>query len=184
MSRATLARTLSLAGVAAAVLAVAVLLGVGLSRPDEIAAAPLTVRKAPDFTLPDLQDGGHRVRLSDLRGQVVVVNFWASWCAECQVEQEALAQTWERFRDAGVVVLGVDFQDAAGDAREYVARTGTSYPVVVDTRSRTALAYGLRGVPETYVIDQAGRLVDRVVGPVTADGLADRITGLLEGSDS
>ena len=178
MSRSAVARTLSLLTVGAVVLAVAVLLGVGLSQPERLAAAPITVRKAPDFSLPDLQ-GGDRVRLSDLRGQVVVVNFWASWCAECQVEQEALATTWERFRDAGVVVLGVDFQDATEDAREYVARTGTSYPVVVDSRSTTALDYGLRGVPETYLIDRGGRLVDRIVGPVTADDLADRITGLL-----
>jgi cytochrome c biogenesis protein CcmG, thiol:disulfide interchange protein DsbE len=182
VTRGRIGRTLSLLAVGVAVLAVALLLGVGLSHPDRLEAAPLTARRAPDFSLPDLQDGGPRVRLSDLRGQVVVMNFWASWCAECQVEQKALAQTWDRFRDRGVVVLGVDFQDASGDAREYVARTGTSYPVVVDSRSTTALAYGVRGVPETYLIDRSGRLVDRIVGPVTADDLATRITGVLDGS--
>jgi cytochrome c biogenesis protein CcmG/thiol:disulfide interchange protein DsbE len=181
VSRGTIGRTLSLLAVGLAVLAVALLLGVGLSHPDRLEAAPLAARKAPDFALPDLQEGGGRIRLSDLRGQIVVVNFWASWCAECQLEQKALAQTWDRFRDRGVVVLGVNFQDATGDAREYVARTGTSYPVVVDSRSATALAYGLRGVPETYLVDRSGRLVDRIVGPVTAGGLADRITGLLKG---
>jgi cytochrome c biogenesis protein CcmG, thiol:disulfide interchange protein DsbE len=183
VTSAKVGRALSLLGVAAAVLAVAVVLGVGLSRPDRLEASPLTGGEAPGFTLPALDAGGDPVRLSDLRGQVVVLNFWASWCAECQVEQEALAQTWDRFRDAGVVVLGVDFEAATGDAREYVARTATSYPVVVDTRSRTALAYGLRGVPETFLIDRKGQLVDRVVGPVTADGLADRITALLGGTE-
>jgi len=173
-------RLIALLGVGAAVLAVAVLLSVGLSQPERLSASPLAGGQAPEFSLPDLRHSGDRVRLSDLRGQVVVVNFWASWCAECRVEQRALSQTWQRFRDSGVVVLGVNFEDATDDARQYVASTRTSYPVVVDTHSKTALAYGLRGVPETYVIDRHGRLVDRVVGPVTADGLAARITKVLE----
>jgi cytochrome c biogenesis protein CcmG, thiol:disulfide interchange protein DsbE len=168
------------AGVAVAVLLVAGLLATGLGGGDSLAASPLTGRTAPQFDLPGLpgqtEDG---VRLEDLRGQVVVVNFWASWCAECHEEQAALNETWQRFRDAGVVVVGVNFEDAAGDARDYVASTGTSYPVVVDTDSSTALAYGLRGVPETFVIDRSGRLVDRVVGPATAAALADRIAPLL-----
>jgi cytochrome c biogenesis protein CcmG, thiol:disulfide interchange protein DsbE len=182
VSSARTRRALSLLGVGTAVLAVAVVLGVGRSGPDRLEASPLTGGEAPAFTLPSLDPGSRPVRLSDLRGQLVVLNFWASWCAECHVEQEALAQTWDRFRDAGVVVVGVNFEDAVDDARAYVARTRTSYPVVVDSRSRTALDYGLRGVPETFLIDRTGHLVDRVVGPVTADGLADRIRPLLGGN--
>lgn len=174
------ARPLLLAAVTAAVLAIGALLAVGLSNRGALATSPLVGREAPNFTLPGL-DGrpDSRLRLSDLRGQVVVVNFWASWCAECRTEQDALNQTWQRYRDAGVVVVGVNFQDATGDAREYVAESGTTYPVVVDRDSSTALAYGLRGVPETYVIDREGRMVDRVIGPVTADRLAERLTDLV-----
>lgn len=173
-------RWVLLSAVVAAVAAVALLLAVGLRTDTTLGASPLQGRTAPDFRLPGL-DGrpDSAVRLSDLRGQVVVVNFWSSWCAECHTEQRALAETWQRFRDSGVVLVGVNFQDASGDARAYVARTGTTYPVVVDRASRTALAYGLRGVPETFVVDQRGRLVDRVIGPVTADHLAERITDLL-----
>jgi cytochrome c biogenesis protein CcmG, thiol:disulfide interchange protein DsbE len=168
--------------VAIAVLVVAGLLATGLGASGSIAASPLVGRPAPEFDLPDLHGRpDHGIRLSDLRGQVVVVNFWASWCAECRTEQPALNQTWERFRDAGVVVVGVNFEDATGDAQQFVAGLGTSYPVVVDTDSKTALAFGLRGVPETYLIDQRGRLVDRFVGPVTADRLGDRISDLLAG---
>jgi cytochrome c biogenesis protein CcmG, thiol:disulfide interchange protein DsbE len=169
--------------VAVGVLAVAVLLSFGLSHRDALATSPLVRRPAPAFTLPAL-DSRHdsAVRLSALRGHVVVVNFWASWCTECHTEQAALNRTWARFRDAGVVVVGVDFEDAPGDARDYVARTGASYPMVVDATSATALAYGLRGVPETYVIDPRGRIVDRVIGPVTSARLAHRITGLLDGT--
>jgi cytochrome c biogenesis protein CcmG/thiol:disulfide interchange protein DsbE len=169
-------------GVAVAVLAVAVLLGFGLRHRDALTTSPVAQRPAPSFTLPGL-DGRREstVRLSALRGHVVVVNFWASWCTECHTEQAALNRTWEQFRDAGVVLVGIDFQDATGDAQEYVATSGATYPMVVDTKSATALAYGLRGVPETYVIDQRGQIVDRVIGPVDYSTLARRITGLLEG---
>jgi cytochrome c biogenesis protein CcmG, thiol:disulfide interchange protein DsbE len=175
-------RPVLLTGVILAVVSVVALLATGLSRGHTIEASPLVGKAAPDFHLQGL-DGkpGSAVRLSDLRGQVVVVNFWASWCAECRVEQPDLDQTWNRFRDAGVVVVGVDFQDTEGDARAYLAEAGSTYPVVVDTDSTAALAFGLRGVPETFVVDQRGEIVERVIGPVEADRLADRITGLLEG---
>jgi cytochrome c biogenesis protein CcmG/thiol:disulfide interchange protein DsbE len=91
------------------------------------------------------------------------------------VEQQALEDTWKRFRDSGVVVVGVDFQDQSEDAEQYLADARTSYPVVRDADSSTALAFGLRGVPETFVVDPAGRVVDRVIGPVQADALAARI---------
>ena len=177
-------RPLLLAGVVVAVLAVVALLATGLTRAGTIEASPLAGKPAPEFHLQGM-DGrpGSAVRLSDLRGQVVVVNLWASWCAECRVEQPDLDETWNRFRDAGVVVVGVDFQDTAGDARAYLEETGTSYPTVVDADSSTALAYGLRGVPETFVVDQDGMIVDRVIGPVESDRLADRITGLLAEDD-
>jgi len=181
MSR--LRRWLLLTGVVAGVAAVTLLLAVGLRSGDSQAASPLQGRAAPDFTLPGLDGGPHTaVRLSSLRGQVVVVNFWASWCTECHTEQAALNQTWQRFRNAGVVMVGVNFQDAAGDARDYAARVGASYPLVVDRSSRTALDYGLRGIPETFVVDRHGALVHRLIGPVTADRLAGLISPLLDGS--
>jgi cytochrome c biogenesis protein CcmG/thiol:disulfide interchange protein DsbE len=178
--RSTRARTWGVLGVAVAVLAVAVLLSFGLTHRDALASSPLMKRQAPAFTLPAL-DGRRQdaVRLADLRGHVVVVNFWASWCAECRTEQDSMNRVWQRFRDAGVVVVGVDFEDAKGNARQYVASSGASYPMVVDTNSKTALAYGVRGIPETYVVDPHGRLVHRVIGPVTDTELTRQITGVL-----
>lgn len=174
------ARTWAVLGVAVAVLAAAVLLGFGLGHRDALATSPLVRRPAPAFSLPGL-DGrtGSAVRLADLRGRVVVVNFWASWCAECRTEQAALNRTWERYRDAGVVMVGIDFQDATGDARQYAAAAGASYPMVLDGDSSTALAYGVRGVPETFVVDPRGRVVDRVIGPVDESRLSERISALL-----
>ena len=162
--------------VVGAVLGVAALLGTGLGHDPSATASPLVGRAAPDFRLEGLQ--GPAVRLSDLRGQVVVVNFWASWCTECRVEQDSLNQAWARFRDSGVVVLGVNFQDNPTDAKDHLATLGVSYPNVQDTDSRTALAYGLRGVPETFVVDRAGRIVDHTIGPVDDRRLTSTLSSL------
>ncbi|MFE9694539.1 TlpA family protein disulfide reductase [Micromonospora sp. NPDC005806] len=166
-----------LAAVVAAVLAVVALLATGLGRDSSVAASPLIGHTAPDFTLAQLD--GPPVTLSQLRGQVVVLNFWASWCKECHTEQSALNETWQQFRDSGVVLIGVNFQDTRIDARNYVRTAGISYPVVEDSDSRTALAYGVRGIPETFIIDRSGRMVDRVIGPVDAAKFASQINSSL-----
>ena len=166
-----------LAGVVATVAIIVVLLMTGLGRDPSVIASPLVGHAAPNFTLPQLD--GPPVTLSKLRGQVVVINFWASWCTECQVEQAALDQTWQQFQDSGVVVIGVNFEDSTGAARGYVRAANVTYPVVEDASSQTALAYGLRGVPETFVVNQAGRIVNRVIGPVDAAALTSEINSLL-----
>jgi len=169
--------------VAAVVVAVALAawLGwAGLGRDPAAIRSPLLGRPAPEFALRTL--GADRmVRLADLRGQVVVVNFWASWCAECRLEHPALSEAWSRFRDAGVVFVGVDFQDDHPSALAYLAERGTSWPVVADPGSRTALAYGVYGIPETFFIGPDGRIAAKQVGPVTYDQLVREITRLLPG---
>ena len=177
ITRLTPRRARLLAGVVAAVAVIVALLDTGLGRDPSVIASPLVGRTAPNFTLPALD--GPPVTLSKLRGQIVVINFWASWCAECQVEQAALVQAWRQFQDSGVVVLGVDFEDDTGAARSYVSTAGITYPVVEDTDSSTALAYGLRGVPETFVVNQSGRIVDHVIGPVDEASLASEINSVL-----
>src|SRR5262249_61069693 len=117
----------------------------GLARAPPVLAPPLVGRTAPTFPLPQLD--GPPVTLAKLSGQIVVITFSASWCTECQVEQAALDQTWQQFQDSGVVVIGVDFQDTVDAARGYVRTDAVTYPVVEDASSKTALAYGLRGVP-------------------------------------
>jgi cytochrome c biogenesis protein CcmG/thiol:disulfide interchange protein DsbE len=170
-------RTGLLAGVAAAVAVIVALLATGLGRDPSVIASPLVGRAAPNFTLPQL--GGAPVTLAKLHGQVVVINFWASWCAECKVEQAALDQAWQQFQDSGVVVIGVNFEDSTSAARSYVRTADVTYPIVEDSASRTALAYGLHGIPETFVVDQSGRIVNRVIGPVDAAALAGEINSML-----
>jgi cytochrome c biogenesis protein CcmG, thiol:disulfide interchange protein DsbE len=160
-----------------------VLLSFGLSRDPTIIRSALVGRPAPDFALRTL-DGSRTVHLSDLRGQVVVVNFWASWCADCRVEHPNLAGVWQRYRDRGVVLLGVAFQDRPSATRAYLADFGVDWPQLADAGSRTALAYGVYGVPETFVIGPDGRVAFKQVGPVGFDKLSEEITSLLPESSS
>jgi cytochrome c biogenesis protein CcmG, thiol:disulfide interchange protein DsbE len=170
-------RIVLLGSVVAAVLAVVAVLATGLGRDPSASASPLVGRAAPDFTLGGIE--GPAVTLSKLRGQVVVLNFWASWCTECHEEQDALDQTWQSFRDSGMVLVGVDFEDTSDGARDYMHDSGLTYPVVEDKDSKTALAYGIRGIPETFLIDRSGRIVDRLIGRLDADRLATAVRPLL-----
>jgi cytochrome c biogenesis protein CcmG/thiol:disulfide interchange protein DsbE len=127
---------------------------------------------APDFDLERLDADG-RLQLSSEEGRrVVVVNFWASWCLPCKDEAGILEAGWQRWRDRGVLFVGVDAQDFQSDARRFIERYDTTYPHVYDGRGSTLGRFGVTGFPETYFIDRSGRLVgERVQGPVTAEQL-------------
>jgi cytochrome c biogenesis protein CcmG, thiol:disulfide interchange protein DsbE len=168
-----------LGGVVVGVLMLTALLSFGLSRDPSIITSPLIGKQAPDFALRTL-DGGGTVRLSDFRGQVVVVNFWKSTCAACYVEHPALAAAWNRYRDQGVVVVGIDFEDTAEGARRFADSQGGDWPLVVDQDGRTVLAYGVTGPPETFFIGRDGRVAYKQIGPVDYELMTDRIGRLLE----
>ena len=169
---------LPLGAVVVAVVLFAGLLSTGLGRDPSAISSPLVGRTAPSFQLRTL-DGKGDVRLVDLRGQVVIVNFWASWCTECRVEHPVLEAVWQRFRDAGVVLVGVGFQDTRTDALAYLDAAGVSWPTVEDPGSRTALAYGVYGIPETFFIGPDGQIAAKQVGPVSYDKVVAEITKLL-----
>ena len=171
-------RVAALAAVGVAVALVASLLASGLGRDPTAIRSPLIGRPAPDFSLRTL-DGKRTLHLADLRGQVVIVNFWASWCTECRVEHPALAAAWQRFRDAGVVLVGVDFQDTRADALAYLAGSGATWPAVEDPGSRTALAYGVYGIPETFFIGPDGTVAAKHTGPVSYEQLVAEVGALL-----
>jgi cytochrome c biogenesis protein CcmG/thiol:disulfide interchange protein DsbE len=122
---------------------------------------------APGFDLPRL-DGGGNLSLASLRGKVVVLNFWASWCAPCKQEAPHFESTWEQYRSRGVVVVGVDVNDFTGDAKHFAHRYGVTYPLLHDGSGKTLGPYGVSLLPETFVIDRSGHvLADRVPGEVT-----------------
>lgn len=155
------------------------ILAYGLGKdPGEI-PSPLPGKQAPDFTL-QMMDAAETVRLSDLRGQVVVLNFWGSWCYQCRVEHRDLSETATAYEDRGVRFYGILYNDEPPSARRWIEEMGgQSYPTLVDTRSRTAIAYGIYGAPETFIIDQTGTVVHKQIGPITSGLLRQIIDPLL-----
>lgn len=158
----------------------ALLFGAGLGHDPNALPAVLVGRQAPDFDLATI-DGSRHVHLAELRGQVVVLNFWASWCVACQQEEGVLGDAFQRYRDRSASVLGISFQDSATDAVAYATAHQLPWPLLNDPGSRTGLAYGVTGLPETYFIGPDGRVALKEAGPVTT-GLVEREVGRLLGS--
>jgi len=117
---------------------------------------------APAFSLPRF-DGG-TLALSSLRGQYVLVNFWASWCIPCRDEAPLLERASREYARRGLVVVGVNIQDLEPEARKFIAQFKISYPNVRDRDGRVSRAYGTTGVPESFFIDREGRVVRKFPG--------------------
>ncbi len=147
----------------------------GLVINEDGALVSVRPKPASDFTLSLFS--GETLRLSELRGQVVVVNFWASWCPPCRKEAPALETAWQVLKDEGVVFIGVDVWDDRDDALAFIDEFGVSYPNGPDEGS-IAIDYGVTGIPETYIIDREGRLAAKFVGPVTVGQLTDTVRSL------
>jgi cytochrome c biogenesis protein CcmG/thiol:disulfide interchange protein DsbE len=126
---------------------------------------------APHFDLTRLDRTG-KLSLASLRGKVVVLNFWASWCAPCKSEAPRLEAAWQSYRRDGVVVVGVDAQDFSGDARKFMRAHELTYPNVHDGPGKVLPKYGVTGFPETYFVGRDGRLVgERIQGEISRQEL-------------
>jgi len=130
---------------------------------------------APELELPVLTGGGEiaegeTVRLSELKGTPIVLNFWASWCTPCRSEAPILESLWQEYRGRDLLVLGVDVQDLTENAREFDEEFGLTFPSVRDGSDSTMRDFEVRGVPETFVIDREGRVAAVRVGPITDPG--------------
>lgn len=132
---------------------------------------PKVGAQAPGFNLSLVTDSSHRLTLRALRGHPVVVNFWQSSCIPCKAEAGALETLYRRYREQGLVVVGIDYRDFASDARSFVSHHGETFPTVRDPSGSVADAYGITGTPETFFIDRLGRIVgEHVLGSISAPG--------------
>jgi cytochrome c biogenesis protein CcmG, thiol:disulfide interchange protein DsbE len=136
---------------------------------------------APDFTLERLDRDGE-LQLASLRGKVVVLNTWASWCVPCKEEAPFLEQVWRSNRERGVVVLGLDAKDFRADARRFADRYGLTFPLVYDGPGDAIDEYGVTGFPETFVIDREGRVVRAFVGAVNGEEERAELRTAIEGA--
>jgi cytochrome c biogenesis protein CcmG, thiol:disulfide interchange protein DsbE len=157
--------------------ALAVVFWRGLGRDPSLLPSAMIDRPAPDFTLPGIGEKPGLAR-GDLAGKVALVNFFASWCAPCRAEHPLLMRLAE---EGKVALYGIDYKDKPEDAAKLLAQLGDPYRRIgVDREGRTFIDFGAYGVPETYVIDRAGRIRYRQVGPITAEDLDRKIAPLLE----
>ncbi len=167
--------TLGSMALLAAVLLTALALGLQLARQN---ATQPTRGPAPDFSL-GLLNGGD-LKLSDLRGQVVLINFWASWCPPCRVEAPDLQALYADYREAGFTIIGVNMLESSPQkARAFIDEFGITYPNGEDREQRVTKLYRVQGPPESFLIDQRGRVRRFYYGSVNYDGLSAAIEDLL-----
>jgi cytochrome c biogenesis protein CcmG/thiol:disulfide interchange protein DsbE len=151
--------------------------GIGLLRDPSVLPSALIDHPAPDFALPGLADKPGLAN-ADLTGNVALVNFFASWCAPCRIEHPMLMRLAAEGR---VALYGIDYKDKPEDAIRLLAQLGDPYRRIgVDRGGRTFIDFGAYGVPETYVIDRAGRIRYRQVGPLSQDDYDNKILPLLK----
>lgn len=161
--------------VAFVVLAIFLYIGLGLN-PHEV-PSPLINKPAPAFTLPQLHDTSKRFSSQDMKGQVWLLNVWASWCVSCREEHPVLMSL---ARQNIVPVLGLDYKDKNEDGEAWLRNGGDPYTLVAtDADGRVGIDYGVYGVPETYVIDKQGVIRYKQIGAITHENLQQKILPLI-----
>ncbi len=140
------------------------------------------VRAVPDIPLKTFD--GQDILLGDLRGQVLVLNFWGSWCVPCRQEAPALERVWRATRQQDVQFVGLNVWDAETDALRFINDLRVTYANAPDSGGRLAIELGLTGVPETFFIDREGQVVRRWVGPISEERLAALVAEIAGRGDS
>jgi cytochrome c biogenesis protein CcmG/thiol:disulfide interchange protein DsbE len=133
--------------------------------------------QAPEFAVADLD--GNPIRLADLRGRPVIVNFWASWCGPCVDEFPLLNEAAARHRGDGLAMVGIVFRDNSEAARAFMRRMGAGWPAAMDPGEEIAERYGIYGPPETFFIDPDGVVAARQIGPLSRSDLERHLSSIL-----
>jgi cytochrome c biogenesis protein CcmG, thiol:disulfide interchange protein DsbE len=169
-------------GVALAAVVFAVVLASRFGTDPGLVESPLLGQPAPEFELSPLE-GGDPISLADLEGDIVLVNFFASWCLQCRNEHAALTSTADAFANQGVTLIQIAYQESPPASLDYLDTAGRSDSAwyLADPGSRTAIAYGVFGIPETFFIDQEGIVVGKIIGESDAFTLGATIDSIKAG---
>jgi cytochrome c biogenesis protein CcmG/thiol:disulfide interchange protein DsbE len=148
----------------------------GLGKDPAIIDSPLIGKPAPPFALKAV-GSGETIDLESLRGKPVILNFWATWCGPCYEEHPTLVANARNLPN--VQFVGVVFNDEENKIMRFLAERGTAYPTLLDANGKTAIAYGVGGVPETYFINPAGTIVAKYAGPLSTEELQTNLAKAL-----
>ncbi len=172
-------RHVALAAIAATIL-VAAAFGTRFNQAPTVVDSPLIGQPVPDLTLPYLEKDG-QMSPATLHGEIVVINFWASWCVPCRNEHDDLVTTAKAYEDRGVRFLGILYQDKPASAVAFLDELGRGYDHLTDPDSRAAIDFGVFGVPETFFIDRDGNVVAKITGESNAQILSSTLDAILAG---
>ena len=172
-------RWIALTAGAVLIVGLGIMFGLRLEQGVQPAETPLLGKPAPGFDLSGLQGG--RIRLADYPGHVIVVNFWASWCVPCREEAPRLESFAQRHANDGVTVIGIVWNDTREAAGAFRSEFELTFPQAIDGQGQASLEYGVRGVPETFVITPDGLVMAKLVGAVGPSTLDDLLADALAG---
>lgn len=174
------ARWLAISAVTVVTVVLAVVFTSRFGSDPSLSPSPLVGKPAPAITLSGIEGSGP-ITLEQFRGDIVVVNFWAPWCVPCRDEHALLVAAARDYAADGVTVLGVAYESEERSVIAFLDELGRAYPVGMDDRSRAAIGFGVRGVPETFFVDRDGTVVAKVSGAVDAAILRTTIEAMLTG---
>lgn len=164
-----------------AIAAVSVVFASRFGSDPTLSPSPLIDTRVPDVAVEAI-DGSGTIALRDLEDSILVVNFWAPWCVPCREEHGVLLDAAATYASSQVLVVGIAYQSELSDVNRFLDELGRGYPVGMDERSAAAIAFGVRGVPETFFIDRDGIIVGKVSGPVDADLVTATLESIILGA--
>lgn len=156
----------------------AIFLAIGLTLDPKKVPSPLVGKPVPQFTLTRLKDPQDTFGSQDLKGQVSLINVWATWCVSCRAEHRLLMAL---AKSGKVPIYGLNYKDSRPDAQRWLQKLGNPYMAnAFDADGRVGIEWGVYGTPETFVIDREGVIRDKIIGPITPDILSQRLLPLIE----